>query len=411
MPRRKQSNPQPVKLDSEDGLGVDNPGGLVLESDFLLGQNLEFVDSDDKILGFEKDSEDSVAAEIVIPVYCLSDDECSSYNRLSMESDVDDPKDRESDGEENHRPTLQHYLSCKQCGLLLDSTLGGLDLSAPCCLKCSADDSRNSDLTAASGDKETSCSAPNAVVSDLTLHVNSSTDFLQTYSSLKADMDPRSLLDSRDVAEESDTLPELLFPFTCRLCGLVLDDGFMHEDSSSNQICSKCGQEVLSQETPSSPEKTDKVYSCALCPFITHYPNHLARHMKTHSGEKPYKCQQCDYASAHFDNLKRHQRVHTGEKPYKCDLCDYACGNLANLKRHERIHSGAKPFKCSVCSYSCNQSMNLKRHMLRHTGEKPFKCQECPYTTGHWDNYKRHQKKHGHSTEGWTKFQMIEESS
>ncbi|MBN3291064.1 ZN513 protein, partial [Polypterus senegalus] len=533
MPRRKQSNPQPVKLDSEDGLGVDNPGGLVLESDFLLGQNLEFVDSDDKILGFEKDSEDSVAAEIVIPVYCLSDDECSSYNRLSMESDVDDPKDRESDGEENHRPTLQHYLSCKQCGLLLDSTLGGLDLSAPCCLKCSADDSRNSDLTAASGDKETSCSAPSkhkmyscklcnfssrysnhlkrhmkthngekpfkcphcpyasaqlvnlqrhvrthtgekpfkceycafacnslgnlkrhermhtqdkpnkcdlcdyrannsrnlkrhmmghemeessvepedAVVSDLTLHVNSSTDFLQTYSSLKADMDPRSLLDSRDVAEESDTLPELLFPFTCRLCGLVLDDGFMHEDSSSNQICSKCGQEVLSQETPSSPEKTDKVYSCALCPFITHYPNHLARHMKTHSGEKPYKCQQCDYASAHFDNLKRHQRVHTGEKPYKCDLCDYACGNLANLKRHERIHSGAKPFKCSVCSYSCNQSMNLKRHMLRHTGEKPFKCQECPYTTGHWDNYKRHQKKHGHSTEGWTKFQMIEESS
>ncbi|XP_051908767.1 zinc finger protein 513a isoform X2 [Hippocampus zosterae] len=194
-----------------------------------------------------------------------------------------------------------------------------------------------------------------------------------------------------------------LFPFTCRLCGAVLED----EDGSSAQICAKCTLEMLTKDSSSSPgspgERGDKVYTCAACPFLTHYPNHLARHMKTHSGEKPYKCPQCDYASAHFDNLKRHHRVHTGEKPYKCHLCDYACGNLANLKRHQRVHSGAKPFACAVCNYSCNQSMNLKRHMLRHTGEKPYKCQECGYTTGHWDNYKRHQKKHGHATDGWVK--------
>ncbi|XP_037100960.1 zinc finger protein 513a [Syngnathus acus] len=194
-----------------------------------------------------------------------------------------------------------------------------------------------------------------------------------------------------------------LFPFTCRLCGVVLED----EDGSSAQICAKCTLEMLTKDSSASPgspgERGDKVYTCAACPFLTHYPNHLARHMKTHSGEKPYKCPQCDYASAHFDNLKRHHRVHTGEKPYKCHLCDYACGNLANLKRHQRVHSGAKPFVCAVCNYSCNQSMNLKRHMLRHTGEKPYKCQECGYTTGHWDNYKRHQKKHGHATDGWVK--------
>lgn len=201
-------------------------------------------------------------------------------------------------------------------------------------------------------------------------------------------------------------LPPSLFPFTCRLCGIVLED----EDGSSAQICAKCTLDMLTKDSSSSPnspgERSDKVYTCAACPFLTHYPNHLARHMKTHSGEKPYKCPQCDYASAHFDNLKRHHRVHTGEKPYKCHLCDYACGNLANLKRHQRVHSGAKPFQCAVCSYSCNQSMNLKRHMLRHTGEKPYKCRECGYTTGHWDNYKRHQKKHGLATDGWVKVPM-----
>ncbi|KAM4529096.1 zinc finger protein 513a isoform 3-T3 [Fundulus diaphanus] len=212
---------------------------------------------------------------------------------------------------------------------------------------------------------------------------------------------------SRGVVAEGAALPSSLFPFTCRLCGIVLED----EDGSSAQICAKCTLEMLTKESSSSPnspgERSDKVYTCAACPFLTHYPNHLARHMKTHSGEKPYKCPQCDYASAHFDNLKRHHRVHTGEKPYKCHLCDYACGNLANLKRHQRVHSGAKPFQCPMCSYSCNQSMNLKRHMLRHTGEKPYKCQECGYTTGHWDNYKRHQKKHGVATDGWVKVPMI----
>lgn len=211
---------------------------------------------------------------------------------------------------------------------------------------------------------------------------------------------------SREGSADGASLPPSLFPYTCRLCGVVLED----EDGTSAQICAKCTLEMLTKDASSSPnspgERSDKVYTCAACPFLTHYPNHLARHMKTHSGEKPYKCPQCDYASAHFDNLKRHHRVHTGEKPYKCNLCDYACGNLANLKRHLRVHSGAKPFQCAVCSYSCNQSMNLKRHMLRHTGEKPYKCRQCGYTTGHWDNYKRHQKKHGLATDGWVKVPM-----
>ncbi|KAL0967090.1 hypothetical protein UPYG_G00247690 [Umbra pygmaea] len=222
-------------------------------------------------------------------------------------------------------------------------------------------------------------------------------------------VDPGTEIRARSVGRPGgvkDRVPHpLLFPFTCRLCGISLED----EDGSSTQICARCTLDMLNKESsgPHSPgERGDKVYTCSTCPFLTHYPNHLARHMKTHSGEKPYKCPQCDYASAHFDNLKRHHRVHTGEKPYKCVLCDYACGNLANLKRHQRVHSGAKPFQCAVCSYSCNQSMNLKRHMLRHTGEKPYKCQDCGYTTGHWDNYKRHQKKHGLATDNWVKVQM-----
>lgn len=43
-------------MDSEDGVGTVRPTNLTFESDFLLGQELEFSDpdNDNKIIGLEK---------------------------------------------------------------------------------------------------------------------------------------------------------------------------------------------------------------------------------------------------------------------------------------------------------------------------------------------------------------------
>ncbi|KAF4070819.1 hypothetical protein AMELA_G00277910 [Ameiurus melas] len=462
MPRRKQQNPQPVKLDSEDGVSINPATTLTFESDFLLGQDLDFSDADNgKILGLEKFS-----ANINLPSFQLGDEESSSFSHLSMETDTHDLRTAENEREgARSEPAFPLYVSCRGCDQLLDE-------DEHSCLRCSKRDGSSIGdrsvhigaqpvLKGADGEgagpengqqKLNSCPLC-GFSSRYTNHCQNTLQNMHEVAnpaqnaqrmmsglSLRGPVGCQSLKEdapcaSREVLQSSETmkgnlsigrdggylkafarlkseqqsctraqpgvLPPLLFPFTCRLCGLVLDG----EDGSSAQICAKCTLEILTKDAAGNVSERghrgDRVYTCAACPFLTHYPNHLARHMKTHSGEKPYKCPQCPYASAHFDNLKRHHRVHTGEKPYKCHLCDYACGNLANLKRHQRVHSGAKPFQCNVCSYSCNQSMNLKRHMLRHTGEKPHKCHACTYTTGHWDNYKRHQKKHVAGTEEW----------
>lgn len=43
-------------VDSEDGVAIEAPGNLTLDTDFFLGQDLEFgdADHDGKILGLEK---------------------------------------------------------------------------------------------------------------------------------------------------------------------------------------------------------------------------------------------------------------------------------------------------------------------------------------------------------------------
>uniref|UniRef100_A0A3P8VJX6 Zinc finger protein 513 n=1 Tax=Cynoglossus semilaevis TaxID=244447 RepID=A0A3P8VJX6_CYNSE len=247
------------------------------------------------------------------------------------------------------------------------------------------------------------------VVSDLTLRISQVSGFFHTLGGLGSPSAP---------------LPVLLFPLSCQVCGLTLEEVDLQESKANEEeegeeergpVCRRCLSDLMSKDEsgaavshgPRSDRRRTQMYQCPHCAFKSHYPNHLTRHALIHSEEKPHHCPHCPYTSSHLDNLKRHTRVHTGEKPYQCPSCSYACGNLANLRRHERIHSGAKPFHCGVCSYSCNQSMNLKRHMLRHTGEKPYACAECDYTTGHWDNYKRHQRKHGHNTDSWDKHNNV----
>ena len=61
-------------------------------------------------------------------------------------------------------------------------------------------------------------------------------------------------------------------------------------------------------------------------------------------GEKPYLCDwsQCGRKFARSDELARHKRTHTGEKKYGCPLCGRKFMRSDHLSKHIKRHTSNK---------------------------------------------------------------------
>lgn len=135
-----------------------------------------------------------------------------------------------------------------------------------------------------------------------------------------------------------------------------------------------------------------KKYKCDLCGRAFGEPNQLAKHQKTHSGEKPFSCEQCGNRFSRKSNLDQHkQTVHGdfGKRDCYCEVCGMPFASVSSLKvhilmKHTRQENAPpkedKPYHCDKCDYRASCPAHLRSHVeSRHEfdGIKKFFCEIC----------------------------------
>lgn len=116
--------------------------------------------------------------------------------------------------------------------------------------------------------------------------------------------------------------------------------------------------------SPSSFPPTTK-YAWMVCqnhcyPFTVVYLPHT-------TGEKPYVCQweECGRKFARSDELARHKRTHTGEKKYECPMCGRKFMRSDHLSKHIKRHTTNK--KMPLWQQEVERLKQLQQGLMRQT--------------------------------------------
>ncbi|KAF8149121.1 hypothetical protein B0H34DRAFT_195903 [Crassisporium funariophilum] len=123
-------------------------------------------------------------------------------------------------------------------------------------------------------------------------------------------------------------------------------------------------------------------HKCPVCQATFTRPQHVARHMRSHTGDRPYKCQYCGDQFARSDLLSRHvNKCHANEKPLP---------NIGARRKGSASASRATSSKqaCDQCVQSslpcdgCNPCSKCVQRKCRCTYVK-FHRQTAPAGPGH----------------------------
>ena len=137
----------------------------------------------------------------------------------------------------------------------------------------------------------------------------------------------------------------------------------------------------------------EKPFPCTQCKFRCNNKNNLKLHVKNrHSGNWINLILNSDKIfDLHFlmKLILQNQPIRIG-KDWACPFCNRVMETKQRVARHIRTHTGEKPFACDLCDFTCSQKCNLLTHMKVHSEEKPFTCTYCPEAFKRKDNLQTH---------------------
>ncbi|KAL5268728.1 hypothetical protein ACHWQZ_G002540 [Mnemiopsis leidyi] len=166
----------------------------------------------------------------------------------------------------------------------------------------------------------------------------------------------------------------------------------------SSLIKQSVGRIMISSPSAWSPYSMEKETQPGQKPEIKEMSAKLPLFHYNLTDEKSFECKYCNYQAKQYNQLARHWKTHSGERPYQCGMCDYSAALKHNLVQHMwSKHTARKKYQCSDCDYSATRRDYLAAHRTQHTGYKPYMCSQCGWETGLKSNMTQHMKRK-HST-------------
>ncbi|XP_076269599.1 uncharacterized protein LOC143202184 isoform X3 [Rhynchophorus ferrugineus] len=146
-----------------------------------------------------------------------------------------------------------------------------------------------------------------------------------------------------------------------------------------------------------------KVHKCNICGKEFNRPNHLKRHMTSHSDDKPHTCDICTKSFSRRDHLNQHQKFHESSGDHPCDICAKPFNKADQLAKHKAFKHGIgdksavmgeKKHYCDICQKGFTTEKYRDIHMKAHNGEKTFQCRVCEKTFFSKSHLTEHMKFH-----------------